>query len=324
MRSALAPLTCVLAIASTVALAACAEQVGPPATPAGTTPPTTTTAATRPLPTTTTAASAATGTAPAGLAQSTATARPPTGALELAVSQRGLTIGGARLLPLPQPPAWIEGFAAAHKRGGGGGLFVEPLASAVSAARDGRHAAKLAVAPDVPYRVLVEVLFTLGQSEVSTVSLLVTRADGSLAAIEHEAPRAAPTDLAAQAEAMAAELAVLGGGSRPGARAAPAQPATVVLARNGVVVSAGGKRLAPGCADPGRTAGLAPGPTLARREGSDYDWAALTACAATVRDAAPADRINLTATPETDFQTLVHAIDALRPSFPRVQFAIAR
>lgn len=316
MRSALASLAALasrallgLALASPVALVACAEPaVAPAVSPPSPSPPA--------------PPSATPAAAPApSLARSTATTPPPSDALELAVTRAGVRVSGADVLPVPAAPAWVDGFAVAHKRRGPHDLFLVPLGAAVGSARGPHTVATVSVAPEIPYRVLVEVLFTLAQSGVPKVAMLVTGAGGGLATIEHEAPRAAPGDLAAQAEAMAAELAVLGGGSRTaGAHAAPSgSPAFVTIARDGLTVRAGGVKLGPGCRGPGQ------GPTVPALPSSEQDWASLGRCAATLRaEAGAGDTITLTAAPDIDFQTVVSALDAVRPSFPRFVLGVPR
>lgn len=317
MRSALASLAALasrallgLALASPVALVACAEPAVAPAvsppSPSPTAPPSATPAA-----------------APApSLARSTATTPPPRDALELALTRASVRVAGADVLPVPTAPAWVDGFAVAHKRGGPHDLFLVPLGAAVGSSRGPHTVATVSVAPEIPYRVLVEVLFTLAQSGVPKVAMLVTGPGGGLAAIEHEAPRAAPGDLAAQAEAMAAELAALNGGARAttAGRVAPSgSPAFVTIARDGLTVRAGGVRLGPGCRGPGQ------GPTVPALPSSEQDWASLGRCAATLRaEAGAGDTITLTAAPDIDFQTVVSALDAVRPSFPRFVLGVPR
>src|SRR5205823_6323963 len=61
-----------------------------------------------------------------------------------------------------------------------------PLADAVRNAPE--HEARLAVAPDVPYRTLMEVLFTLGQCEIPKFHFLVDGPKG-MSTIDVVAPR---------------------------------------------------------------------------------------------------------------------------------------
>jgi hypothetical protein len=118
-------------------------------------------------------------------------------------------------------------------------------------------------------------------------------------------------------------LASLGGAPRPAGSARPAPKAelhlTALVVKDGISLKTYGGNVAPGCRGVG--AGLA-----IPKSGSTYDWPLLTSCVAALKAAASSseDTVTISASADVDFQSVVSAIDALRPSFPRVQFAIGR
>jgi biopolymer transport protein TolR len=119
---------------------------------------------------------------------------------------------------------------------------------------------------------------------------------------------------------------------------------TVVVLRDGFIVSALGQRMGPGCDGPG--AGMAVG----RGADGDYDYDALNACASKLKALSPkfADEndVTLSAASDVQYEVMVHTMDALRSSrddadtlegakcagatctgaglFPKVSFAVAR
>lgn len=102
---------------------------------------------------------------------------------------------------------------------------------------------------------------------------------------------------------------------------------SVFVVNDGFSLKASGGNVAPGCEAPG--AGLA-----VPKQGSAYDFAALTTCAKRLKDAS-ADfkdetQVTITANPDIDYQTIVNTMDALRHSsdgedlFPEVHFGVPR
>ncbi len=229
------------------------------------------------------------------LAVSDATAPAPTAGLPIIVSLTAITLGdGTPIAPLPAGADQVHGVDAAYKRAGPNDLFIVPLANAVN----GAHEARIAVDPRIPYRVLVEVLFTLGQSEVSVHHLMVKSPSG-VSTIDPILPHAP-----SKSDVTSGSLGL-----------------TVLVVTDGISIKARGGNVAPGCADVG------PGLTVPKKDGA-YDRLELARCALVVKMSSPAfaseRRVVVAASPNIDFQTLVSVMDALRGSFPDVMFGLAR
>lgn len=102
---------------------------------------------------------------------------------------------------------------------------------------------------------------------------------------------------------------------------------TVIIVNEGFAIKAAGGNVAPGCQGPG------PGIAIAMR-GSEYDYAALTECAARLKHASPdfADetQVSISANPGTPYQNVISTIDAVRstqegePLFTDVHFGVLR
>jgi biopolymer transport protein TolR len=102
---------------------------------------------------------------------------------------------------------------------------------------------------------------------------------------------------------------------------------SVFIVSDGFSLKASGGNIAPGCQD--RGAGIA-----VPKANGQYDYAALTACAARLKGLSPefADetQATITANPGTEFQTVIAVMDALRntPSgdalFENIQFGVPR
>jgi biopolymer transport protein TolR len=102
---------------------------------------------------------------------------------------------------------------------------------------------------------------------------------------------------------------------------------SVFIVSDGFSLKASGGNIAPGCQD--RGAGIA-----VPKQGSNYDFTGLTACAARLKGLSPefADetQATITANPGVEFQTVVAVMDALRntPSgdalFENIQFGVPR
>ena len=228
------------------------------------------------------------------LARSNATATSAEG-FELLVTKNAIALAdGTQLTPVP--PNAVHGVDASYKRNGPNDLYIEPLAKAFQ--KQSNRDAVLAVDPSIPYRLLVEVLFTLGQNEAKRIHLLVRTPTGT-ASIEPALPRAPTT--------------------HPTPRATPSLDLLVIIARDGISMKARGGNIAPGCKDVG--AGLA----IPNKDGA-RDMAALAACAQRLKNISPDFASELSVTIATnadvDFQTLVEAMDALRPTFPIVTFGL--
>lgn len=245
--------------------------------------------------------------------------------------------------------AW-RGFAATYKRSGPHDLFLVPLAEA---SPEGAGHAVVYLDRETPYRLLIEVLFTLAQRSIPRFELATTPKDGLTRSVEVVAPKGC-TPTGAQAkkmeEDMNAVLFALGSASAgPSASAAPpsrapsAAPAssqklppcredglalTVLVAEDGIGIKGRGGNIAPGCKDVG--AGLA----ISKSRSGTYDFEGLTRCVDYVKHLAPQgvaeDELTITAYPFTTFATIVATIDATRTTaeggvlFPKVKFGLPR
>ena len=103
------------------------------------------------------------------------------------VSKTQILVGDDKILTLPGRESLAQaGVDARHKRGGPNDLFIVPLGNALMAARKTDIAIRRAKGLDpssseaiviadkgTPYRLLMEVLFTLGQSEYGKYHLMV-------------------------------------------------------------------------------------------------------------------------------------------------------
>lgn len=110
-----------------------------------------------------------------------------------------------------------------------------------------------------------------------------------------------------------------GSGVSPRAPVPPAPP-LVHLGHDGVHVFLDGQRLAPGCTAEGDGAVTVP------LVGGQQDWLGLRSCATALRGSlAAGQRVDLSATGDTPYDEVIHAMDALRgpvsaPLFPDVRW----
>jgi biopolymer transport protein ExbD len=277
----------------------------------------------------------------------------------IVVTKSALSVNDLVLAPLPPEGAWSHGFDAKYKRSGATDLYIVALGNAATDARQRSdagqktHEARLSVDPAIPYRILVEVMFTLGQSEFDGFALVAPSAGGRVpkgapAEIMVHPPRARTAQIAmlrSQADALQMEmLKALGGDAAavPSSHAMPtpspmpsqmAMPTekptlglTVLVVNDGISIKARGGNVAPGCNDVG--AGIA----IAKTADGHYDFAALTACVVKLKAAAPEFKderdVTVTANPDVPFSTVLQTVDALRGDdadvFPDVAFGVAR
>lgn len=107
--------------------------------------------------------------------------------ITVTISKSQILVGDNKILSLPGRESTAQtGVGAAFKRGGPNDLFIVPLGNALQAARKTDVAIRRAKGLDpssseaiiiadraTPYRLLIEVLFTLGQSEFGKYHLMV-------------------------------------------------------------------------------------------------------------------------------------------------------
>lgn len=109
------------------------------------------------------------------------------------VSKTQILVGDERILTLPgRESLAATGVGATNKRSGPNDLYIVPLGNALQAARKTDRIIRQAKGLDpttseaiivcersTPYRLLIEVLFTLGQNEFGKYHLMVIQADSS-------------------------------------------------------------------------------------------------------------------------------------------------
>ena len=109
--------------------------------------------------------------------------------LPVIVSKSQIIVGESVVCPVP-PDAAQYGVEAAYKRGSRNDYFIVPLGSALQAWRDSDKRIRMATGRDpthseailigdmsTPYRLLTEVMYTLGQTEFSKFHMMVLQAD---------------------------------------------------------------------------------------------------------------------------------------------------
>lgn len=258
------------------------------------------------------------------------------------VGQEHLSFGAPPLRIARIPSTDREkGFPATVKRSGPNDLYVVPLANVVSTGEPPIDRALLFVDKDTPYRMVVEVLFTLGQRDVARFDLATKNAEGKTTAVTVATPSCAAVTMLAALEGLGALAGALGSASAaplptPTTPRAP-EPSTsakklppcpdvprlapaVLVARDGLSIKARGGNVAPGCKDVG------PGLAIPKTGGA-YDFAALGACLVSLKalqpDFASENEITVSASPGIPFETVVAVMDAARATFPTVLFGVS-
>jgi len=229
------------------------------------------------------------------LAPSTTADAPTKHLATIAVTRREVRLLGdsAFVMFTPDAASWDRGMPATVKRNGPNDLFLVPLAGWLGNVHD-THDVSLIVDEAIPYRLLMEVLFTCAQSDLDTFHLVVAR-DERTAEIVVRAPHADPKTLALP-------------------------PLTVLVVGEGVSVKSTGANVAPGCQ------GTGPGIAVPHANGK-VDQASLRACLRAIGATAPSpiQASMVAANPATPFSELVATLDALRASgVTDVSFGLAR
>ncbi len=302
------------------------------------------------------AASAASGVslpADVSLATSTASAPPDPAAPIIWLSPTRLRLGAdsAAIASVPSDAA-LYGFDASCKRGGRNDYFLVPLWEALAAHFEGDASlpeVTLGVDASVPYRLFLEVLYTVRQS-LHTQAKLLVRSGGSQAVVAlGESSRGAPCDAEQRALYVAILAAIpekldptakraairelsrlrvtdagplpLGGAEGEGPPVAPSAsppgPAVLLPSQSALCLTVIAADLGFDIGafsqrvGPGCTLPGGPGTAVARREGS-YDFAGLTSCAAELKRHASTWEAVVTANSQVPMQTLVSTMDALR------------
>lgn len=227
----------------------------------------------------------------------------------IAIDDRSLLLDGQSIVPLPADPT--QGFDAEYKRNGKNDLYVTPLADAIQRARtksgDKGSGARLELGAKVTYRVLTEVLFTLGQSEVTTFAIVAPSAGGTVPAGELAEIRTVPPKAH---------------GALP---SSTSLNALVLVTKDGIGVKARGGNIAPGCTDVGS------GLTLPNQS-AGYRLGDLAQCLTRLKNISAEysseKTVTFTASPATTLPDVLTVLDAARGEnrdlFPDVLFGIAR
>jgi hypothetical protein len=225
------------------------------------------------------------------------------------VARDGITFDGVRVVPIKDDPSL--GADAEHKRSGPNDLYLPPLAGALSKAQtdgllergtaDRKAELHVVIEPDVPYRLVIETLFTAGQTELGR--FVLQEGVGGKRTTVTEPPNAyrlAPVD--------------------PNA---PPLNLSVIVLQTGISIKTGMGNVAPGCRDVG--AGVA----IPKVDGK-LDFEALAACVTSIktREVRFADEQTylLTAIPNVPFSDVMSVIEVMRgaPAFRTVHFGIAK
>jgi hypothetical protein len=196
---------------------------------------------------------------------------------------------GSIIVPLPAERTL--GAAAEFKRSGPNDLYILPLAKALSAMPKG--GLRIDVDPSTPYRVLVEVLFTAGQHEMSRFELRELGAGGpSFHTYPPRVAGAIPFDL------------------------------TMLVVPTGISLKARGGNVAPGCG------GVGPGLAVPRRDGK-HDYASLAWCLKKLKAEVPQERsVVVAVNPSVTYAEFLPLIEIARGEhlelFPSVIFGVTR
>jgi hypothetical protein len=211
----------------------------------------------------------------------------------LVLTRRELRLLGADefAIPLPAEASWAAGFPLSEKRSGPNDLFLVRLGGWLSETRQGdERDISVIVDRTIPYRLLMEALFTTGQS-YSRFHFVVQSARG-------------PREIVIEAPE--------GGQARP--------DVVLFIVKDGVAIKVPGGSVAPGCKDQG------PGITIPR-QGSELDSPALGRCLADLTHALPElEATGIAANPDTPFREIVATMDAARafPALAAISLLVAR
>lgn len=212
------------------------------------------------------------------------------------ITETEITFQGTKVMDLPSDRT--AGADPKDKRNGKNDLHLVPLANAC--ASDGGPAVK-SIVVDVddttPYRLVIEVLFTLGQCGFERWDL---RRSGHAEVVPITPPRVLGAHVVAP----------------------PSIALTVFLLDGGVSMKTSGGNVAPGCNDVG------PGLAIPTRDGAQ-DPAALGACARKLKTLFPNEQaVTFTASPGLPFGGAWAVIDAIRGAkgelFPDVMLGVSR
>jgi hypothetical protein len=221
---------------------------------------------------------------------------PPVAQVGVVIAEREITLQGTKIMDLPSDRS--AGADPKDKRNGKNDLYLVPLANAC--ASDGGSAVKstmVDVDDTTPYRLVIEVLFTLGQCGFERWDL---RRRGHVEVVPITPPRT-----------LAARVGL-----------PPSIGLTVFLIDGGVSIKTSGGNVAPGCNEAG------PGLAIPTRDGAQ-DPVALGACVHKLKALFPNEQAaTFTASPTLPFGGAWVVIDAIRGAkgelFPEVMLGVSR
>ncbi len=287
------------------------------------------------------------------------TAVPKTGIRTVSISKNAIAVDSPANQVVAVPDRELasrSGIAAEHKRSGPNDLHIVPLAKALTTSKKGPKEALLYVDAQTPYRVLIEVAYTLGQSEFSKQHFVARNGDrlavwtfmppsigrGSkhLEELDVEIP---PGFLDKAASATRSHRPPSGPSAAPStgpstgpSSGPPAGPSlappkgvrlrlTTLVTGEGIAIKTSSGNVSAGCKKIGS------GVAVPKRAGK-YDFATLTDCLTRLKQYRKAgeDYVTLSANPDVDFQTIMHVVDAVRfdkngkPLFSTVHLGVAR
>lgn len=223
--------------------------------------------------------------------------------LALVLDQSGTHFSGDPTVVVPLAADPSRGADATFKRSGPNDLYLVPLAAALErekAAGRIRAPLRLLVSRTTSYRVLIEVLFTAGQTDIGEFELCEETCGARTFSF---APPRIP-----------------GPGLTPPER--PTLDLAALIVSGGIAIKGSGGNVAPGCGGVG--AGIA-----VPRRGDSLDFAAFHACLASIRawnpDFAGEDGARLSASPDTPFHEVMDVALALRTQrFSKLMLAVSR
>lgn len=214
---------------------------------------------------------------------------------EIVIEARRVVVRGAPVMDLPAERG--EGADPKDKRGGKNDLYLVPLAAALAGDARAPRPITIDVDDSTPYRMLLEVLFTLAQKDLGRWEL---RRRGTADVLPLTAPRpGVATD-----------------GPPPGL------DLRVVMVDAGIAIKASGANLTSDCASVGT------GVAIPKRDGVQ-DHLALGVCLRKLKARAASDRACVFSAPaSTPFSEVWVALEAIRGDkrdlFPEIQLGIPR
>jgi len=206
------------------------------------------------------------------------------------ISRTAILLGeeGKPIVKLPAREQLVKsGVGAEHKRSGTNDLYILPLVKAMKVT--GSSEAIVVADATTPYRLLVEVLYSLGQAGIGRYHLMVMKkSDPTIKPWTEPEPQAVPRKP-----------------SLPAIRGKTPLGLTVAISPTGIDLNTKAGSLATGCQK------LGPSLTVPKR-GNDYDYRALLSCLVHVKSEYPKEtRATITATAEIEHRYVIRVVALL-------------